>query len=80
MTQPTSEKPSRRTVLTTALRAASLAALGLLTAGLARKRRRLPRNQTCTNRSICSTCSTYRACTLPPALSRKQTLARESHD
>ena len=80
MTQPTPQKTSRRTVLRTALRGASLAALGLLTAGLIRKRRRLPSDQTCTNRSICSTCSTYRACTLPAALSRQQTLARESHD
>lgn len=84
MTQPPPDNPSRRAVITAALRAvsraAALASLGLLTAGLIRKQRRLTRQGPCTNRGVCSNCAAYRDCPLPQALSRKQTLARENHD
>ncbi|MFC1677156.1 hypothetical protein ACFL3G_08860 [Planctomycetota bacterium] len=67
--------PDRRNILADLLRYSALAVVGFVTGAALIKRRRLLREGKCVSKGICSGCDIYKDCSLPQALSRKDTLS-----
>ena len=65
----------RRNMLAGLLRYSALAVVGFVTGATLIKRRRLLGEGKCVSRGICSGCDIYEDCSLPQALSRKDTLS-----
>ena len=71
---------TRRQLIRSLLRHASLALLGTATGAAVVKRRRLVREGKCIGGGVCSGCTVFDECGLPRALSAKQVLARTARD
>ena len=76
MTESPKQVHNRRQLLARTLRYATFGLMGAGVAGAVSKRKRLVRENKCTNRGICRGCQTLENCRLPQALSLKQALKK----
>jgi hypothetical protein len=67
---------NRRQMLIGALRYGTLGLLGTVGGSVIAKRRRLVREGKCINGGICRGCEIFKDCSLPQALSAKETLRK----